>query len=193
METNNMEEYQDIQAMLTEGENLLLTIKPNKKRFTLTSSIATLLFSLLFGSIFLLLGILIVTGVIIGDGEFITGGIFFIVFGSIPLISAIINVVGRFVRYKNTLYVATDRRLIIRSGFVGVDYKEISIKSIQAINVRVDALDKLVKPNTGTIYFGTTSIPIINDKSGKTTGFQFENIDNPYENYKKLKEIISIE
>ena len=66
----------------------------------------------------------------------------------------------------------------------------VSLSTIGMMNVRVDFLDKLVHPNTGTIFFGTAANPIINDGQGKSTTFKFEHIEDPYEAYKNLKQLI---
>ena len=90
------------------------------------------------------------------------------------------------------MYVVTNDRLIIRSGVIGVDYKEMSLYSITSMNVRVDFFDKLVNPNTGVIYFASASTPMVMNQNGKTntSSFKFEYIENPYDVYKKIKEAL---
>ncbi len=87
--------------------------------------------------------------------------------------------------YKKTYYAYTNKRLIIRTGVIGVDFRSLDIKMIGATDVYVSLFDKIVK-NTGTLRFGSMSSPI-NNTAGM---FAFAHICNPYENYKKIKEHI---
>ena len=187
-------ENDSIKQILGDDEFVELSLKPNRIRSTLVGNISGLIFAALFSSIFIIIGVLVVAGVIkneSGNPE-VLGGIFFIAFGSIPLLSAMINFVGRIVKFKNIEYVVTNKRLIIRSGIIGVDFKEINLDQIGAVTVRVDFLDKLVKPNTGTIFFGSASTPIVQSDKGNTSlQFKFADIENPYEEYKRIKDILN--
>ena len=49
----------------------------------------------------------------------------FVFFGAIILVLFLFVILGYVVRYKRTIYVVTNKRLIIRSGFIGVDYKSV--------------------------------------------------------------------
>jgi len=101
----------------------------------------------------------------------------------------IFMIVGVVMRYKKTIYVVTNKRIIIRTGFIGADYQSIDHASVGMINVRVDFLDKLVKPNPGSISFANTSTPMV-DRNGKALTFNFMHIDNPYDAYKEINDYI---
>ena len=62
--------------------------------------------------------------------------------------------------YKNLYYAYTNKRLIIRKGIIGVDYKTLDYKYITASSVNVGFLDKGRHITTGTLSFQspTTSI-----------------------------------
>ena len=53
--------------------------------------------------------------------------------------------------YKNLYYAYTNKRLIVRSGKIGVDYRTLDYKHITASSVDVGLLDK--GSNTGTLTF----------------------------------------
>ena len=88
--------------------------------------------------------------------------------------------------YKKTFYAYTNKRVIMRTGVIGVDYKSLDIKMIGAIDVYVSFFDKLVHKDTGSLRFGSMSSPI----NGQASAFIFSHIEKPYENYKKIKEFI---
>ena len=90
-------------------------------------------------------------------------------------------------------YAVTNKRIIVRGGYVGVDYKFLEFKSINATTVRVGIIDKVSKTNTGSLEFGSPANPIgMRDSSGmKFNPFEFLYIENPYEEHKKIKQIIS--
>ena len=187
-------ENDSIKQILDDDEFVELSLKPNRVRSTLVGNVAGLIFAALFSSVFIVIGLLVTVGVIKNEngGTEVLGGIFFIAFGSIPLLSALFNFIGRIVRFKNIEYVITNKRIIIRSGVIGVDFKEINLDQIGAVTVRVDFLDKLVKPNTGTIYFGSASTPIVQSDKGNTgLQFKFADIENPYEEYKRIKAVLN--
>lgn len=53
-------------------------------------------------------------------------------------------------KYKNTEYVLTDKRVIVRTGTVGVDFKSVYYKDITAVNLRTGIIDRALK--VGDIY-----------------------------------------
>ena len=186
--------FEDINMLLSSNEEVLFEVKPNKKRYIFIGNIFGSLLGIIFGAVFFTIGLLIVLRIIASTNEssMWVGGIVFLIFGAIPMLSPIINFVTKFFAYKNLMYVVTSDRLIIRSGVIGVDYKEMSLNSITSMNVRVDFFDKLVNPNTGVIYFANASTPMVMNQNGKTntSSFKFEYIENPYDVYKKIKEAL---
>ena len=88
--------------------------------------------------------------------------------------------------YKNTFYVLTNKKIIVRSGVFGIHFHSLEIESIGASSVCVTALDKMIRKNTGTIKFGSNASPM--NASG--TMFSFLHIQDPYQVYKEIKEYI---
>lgn len=57
--------------------------------------------------------------------------------------------------YKNIFYCITNKRLIIRSGIVGADYKAVEFKDVSKVEVKRIWFDKWFKRNSGTIILGS--------------------------------------
>lgn len=55
---------------------------------------------------------------------------------------------------KNLEYAITDRRVIIRSGVIGIDFKFINYTEIDSVNVKVGLIDKIFK--VGDIYINSS-------------------------------------
>ena len=80
--------------------------------------------------------------------------------------------------YKRLFYAYTNKRLIVRSGMIGVDYRSLDYKDVSVSSVDVGLLDK--GSGTGTILFKSPSASIT-----------FRYVKNPYELMKEIKEYMS--
>ena len=89
--------------------------------------------------------------------------------------------------YKNRFYCYTNKRIIIRGGIIGVDYKSLEFKHLTATIVYVSPLDKIVRKNTGSIMFGSPSSPIGNPLE-KTNPYTFRHVEKPYDVMREMKE-----
>ena len=187
-----MKELDEVKKILADDEEVKEYFKPNKKRYVLVNIITSLIFLFIFfGGVFVvgILGLVDVIKFTNESGEKdLMAPIMFMIFSSPFLVMGIMSAVGYSVRYKRALFVVTNKRLIIRSGFIGVDYKSIELRFIGLVNVRVDFLDKLCG-NTGTITFASPALPM-NGQNGVNGAFSFQCVENPYEVYKKVKEYI---
>lgn len=179
-----MNDNEQFNLVLGEGEVILKTYRPHK-------------FRAYFGQILLwacLILILIPMSMLSGvteTGEFdwaIFWGAFagFAVFyGVLATISFILLALW----YKKTIYAVTNKRILIRTGRIGVDYKSLDFSMLGAMTVNVSWVDKLLHKNTGFIAFGSMSSPLTNQGGAK---FNFSYIENPYAVYKEVKAIIDI-
>ena len=82
--------------------------------------------------------------------------------------------------YNNTYYAYTNKRLIVRSGAIGVDFRSLEYKDISATSVNVGFLDKGKKTNTGTLSFKSPS-----------AGIDFKYVEKPYEMMREIKDYIA--
>ena len=167
------------EPILDNDEKIVETFKPNKMRFIWLPTIL----------LFILIAIFItpVIFIIASEGSEELYSIFYVL-GFFVLLACLYPVIMG-VRYKKTIYCYTNKRFLFRTGFIGADYQAIDFDLIGAMNVRVDFLDKLVKPNTGSITFASAASPIVQGgQMGATSAYCFKHIQNPYEVYKRVKE-----
>ena len=188
---------ESFKTILDKDEIVIKEYKPNKTR-AVALGMLSLIPLLIIGSIFVVISILQFNSIIKVttevEGEkplvpfvFLGFGIFiFCIFAFVFIYGIIFTIIS----YKKRLYCLTNKRIIIRSGFIGVDFNALDIKAINSVNVRVNFLDKWVKPNTGTIIFGSATTPLGGqNKNSGMNGFAFSHIENPYEVYKEIKEM----
>ena len=193
------------EPILDKDEEIVETFRPNKTRFVgltiLRNAIASIVV-LLFPLIFILIEIFINNGInestqcevngVAMQGEACRQGLapMLIIPGIIAgiiLLGFIFSIIARVVVYKKTYYCCTNKRVIIRRGFIGADYQTLDYDLIGGMDVTVDFFDKIIKPNTGTIAFASAASPMIQ----KGSAYYFAHIENPYEAYKKIKEYSS--
>ena len=188
-----MKELEELKKILANDEEVKEYFKPNKRRYVLINILFTCLFLLIFFGGMFVVGVLGLVDVIAftneGGEKDILAPVMFLVFSAPFLLMIGLSIAGYIVRYKRALFVVTNKRLIIRSGFIGVDYKSIELKYVGLVNVRVDFLDKISGGKTGTITFASAAIPM-NGQNNTNGAFCFSCVENPYEVYKKVKEYI---
>ena len=84
--------------------------------------------------------------------------------------------------YKNLYYAYTNKRLITRSGWIGVKYESLEYKDITSTSIEVGFLDKGCK--TGSLSFSSPSV-----HAGEPMKFAY--INNPFDCMKAIKEEMS--
>ena len=107
-------------------------------------------------------------------------GIYIVLIAFIMLLTAL--------HYKNVYYAYSNKRIIIRSGIFGVDYKSLDMSMIGATDVYVSLLDKIMKKNTGSLTFGSAASPV--GGSNNASGYRFNHVTAPYETCKEIKSYI---
>lgn len=174
----------DISNMLMNGEKILWKGKPVKSAYIL-NSILTLA---PFGIFWLLIDTFIIT-TLVASGAFEKMGLFIIVFFALHLFPVwmwISNCLTSFKRWKNTDYVVTDKRILVSSGFIGIDYKNIYYKEIKDVSLKVGIIDRIL--NVGDIYIQGSNVVMSNQANSKVTILY--DISNPYETFKIIQKII---
>jgi hypothetical protein len=166
--------------ILDKDEKIVKVFKPNKTKLYLSSSLQ-FGFVMFFVTLAFLIPLFVsimhpVIGVLIS--LIITGGLIVLFIFLLKL-------------YYNNLYFAySNKRIIIRTGIFGVDYKSLDMGMIGAINVYISLIDKLLKKNTGSISFGSASSPMLSYGNASSNGYRFAHIEMPYELYREIKNII---
>lgn len=167
--------------ILGENEKIIKAFKPNK--FKLYFSNYLFLFILLLVGIFF-----IVLLSVMEDPDIPVPEIYISLIAGGWLLIGIIDLIGLKLYYNKRIYAYTNKRMIIRNGIIGVDYKSLDIDMIGAIDVSVNVLDKILNKNTGNIKFGSMARPI--NPTNTTEVFAFTSIENPYDTYKEIKKYI---
>lgn len=138
----------DVASLLTQGEELLWSGKPKKSAFIMNKTVTMLPFAILWLAVDL--------GVMIPAFSFGFSSMqfFLIPFFALHLMPVWIwlsNVLTARKRWARTQYAATDRRIIIQTGFVGMSCESIFYKDISKVRLHIGAIDKMLK--VGDIYF----------------------------------------
>lgn len=178
--------------ILDDDEKVLKIIKPKKSALYFKNFIIIALWTLfIFGSMCfgVALSMLEDAEVIEENAQglmiFSTIGIFLVILIGILLVTWLLL----HIYYKNVYYAYTNKRILIRKGIFGVDYKSLDIKMIGASTVNVSLLDKILRKNTGTLNFGSMASPI--NGTASINNFVLANVVDPYGLYKEIKNHIS--
>ena len=103
-----------------------------------------------------------------------------------PFYGSIINMIRLVLVHHNTYYAYTNKRLMLRSGFFGIDFKAIDYDRIQNLEVNVNPLEKMF--NVGSIRAFTGEF--VHTKNGSRPVFsEFSSIQDPYEVFKQIKQV----
>ncbi len=168
--------------ILDSDEKIIKVLKPNKFKFFWSSVLGAIIFTLFFVGF----GVMTVT---IPDelGEVAPIGVLIVIVAIVVVLDFLL-IFCTYLSYKKRFYAYSNKRVIIRCGVIGVDYKSLDIDMIGAIDVGVGLLDKLFRKNTGTISFGSVASPMT---AGGGAAFSFYSVQNPYELYKEIKTVIN--
>ncbi len=170
-----------VEDILDNEEHVLLRLKPKKSAYIfshITAMMPIALLWLLFDGFFI--GMMIWGFSSSGTGipiPLILFFVFFFGFHLMPVWIWISHIVKATAGWKNIEYVLTEKRIIIRSGIVGIDFKNIYYSDITGVNLRVGLFDRLFK--VGDIYI-----------SAKSQSEVLYDITDPYFILKKLQNIV---
>ena len=96
---------------------------------------------------------------------------------------SILNMVRLALVYNNTSYAFTNKRLMLRSGFFGIDFKAIDYDKIVETEVTVNPVENLFGVGTIRVFSGAVT------SKGQRIYDRFVAIENPYDVFKRIKEI----
>ncbi len=169
-----------IEDILLVGESVLWRGKPNKRAYVLQETMKMLPVAL----IWLLFDGGFIAGMSIGmaRGAMSLGILGFIIPFFLVHLTPVWLWIGRTVKatveIQNIEYVVTDRRIIVRSGVIGIDFKFLNYGEIESVRVKVSWTDKLFK--VGDIY--------VNASTNSAVLFD---VKNPYIIGTKLQKIVT--
>ena len=172
-----------IENLLVQGESIIWQGKPKKSAFIInkiTKMMPIAIFWLLFDLFFIFMS----------SSAFAEMGLFLIIFFAFHLLPVWIwlsNVLTASKKWKNTEYAVTDKRIIAKTGFIGMDYISVYYKDIKNVRLSVGIIDKML--GVGDIYFDTYSTNFgTNNASG--TGTAFLDIEDAYQIYPKVQKVV---
>ena len=149
-------EPENVQDILVENEKIVWNGKPQKKAFVLNNVLKMLPIAIIwiaFDSFFIAMVAMNFSDLPPVAIPFLC--IFFVAHLT-PVWVWIYNCATASKRQKNTEYVFTNQRIIVRKGLIAADFKSIWYKDIAAVNLRYGLVDKLVK--AGDIYVTVEAI-----------------------------------
>lgn len=179
----------NIERHLAPDERVIWSGKPVKTPFILPG-----LASIPFGLIFLAFSLFWVWGATSAGAPD-----FFSLFGLPFIIAGFAITIGpsllQLMRYKNTKYMITDKRIITQTGAIGIDTRFVEFEKIQEVYVNIGFVDKLF--GTGTLYAMTAGfsgfLPAGRHGYGSMAGLRpsFAALREPYEVQKLLQEAMA--
>ena len=179
-----------LDKLLNVNEKVLWSGKPVKKAFILPG-----LVSIPFGLIFLGFSIFWMwTATSTGAPDF------FSLFG-LPFVLVGFGIVFgpsllQLLRYQNTEYVITDKRIITQTGAIGLDTRFVDFEKIQEVYVQIGVLDRFF--GTGSVYAMTAGFSGFGPRGDYGYGYggfagsrpSLSALKEPYEVQKLLQEAI---
>lgn len=144
-ETNQMHKEGYISDILMPDESIIWSGTPKKSAFVINTSAR--LFPIAF--LWLLIDSFFIISIL--KGNMIAGPsvklviIPFFILHLFPVWLWFGQIITSFTRWKNTEYAVTNKRIIIRNGFIGYDYKSVYYTEINNIHLHVGLIDKLLK------------------------------------------------
>lgn len=173
-------DYTQLDEIIDDGEKILWRGKPKKSAYVLNAFLKMLPIAIIwlaFDGAFIAL-LLTQMGWDMIPAPMKMFIFVFFAFHLVPVWIWIANVVTANRQHKNLEYAFTNRRIIVRSGIIGIDFKNVFYTDVEAVNLKVGIVDKMLK--VGDIY--------INSKAGATVLFD---IDNPYFITGRLQKIVA--
>jgi uncharacterized membrane protein YdbT with pleckstrin-like domain len=177
-----------LDKLLDANEAAVWSGKPVKKAFVLPG-----LLSIPIGLIFLGFAIFWMWGVSS------TGAPFFVSLFGLPFVLIAFGVtfgssLWQLLRYRNTKYMITNKRIITQTGAIGLDTRFVDFEKVQEVYVQIGVMDRLF--GTGSVYAMTAGFSGFVPRGGYGYGGFAGNRPNlaalkePYEVQKLLQEAI---
>ena len=171
--------------ILEKDEKVINVYKPNKCKFWTVVILTALLcyvwyYAILFGAI-------------PESGKSFDSSLFWMLFGiasALFVVSMLLHILFAALYYKNRFYAYTTKRIVVRGGIIGIDYKSLEFKHLTATTVYVSFIDKILRRNTGSLRFGSPSSPIGGSMHTMNNPYTFQHIVKPYDTLREIKERI---
>lgn len=173
-DTNTIYLPQQFEAVKDSDEYIYWTGKPAFLPFIM-SGLPFLIFGLLWG-VFDFFFIMNMTS------DMLWFAIPFFAIHAFPFYGSILNIIRLWLVHGNTYYAITDKRLMMRSGFWGTDFKAVDYDKIVDLEVSVNPIENMLGVGSIRAFSGTTT------SKGSRVFDRYVAVQNPYEVFKKIKE-----
>lgn len=177
---NNTVLHTNLDNIIIKGEQIIWRGKPKKSAFIINKVLTMLPIAIIW--LMLDLGFIASAFSATNFKEIVGFIIPFFILHLMPVWIWLSNVLTANKKWKNTEYAVTDKRIIIMSGFIGMDYQSIYYKDIKNVDLKISVIDKLLK--VGDIYFDTKQ------KASNTNISAFLDVENVYEIYPKIQKVV---
>lgn len=88
-------------------------------------------------------------------------------------------------------FILTDRRLLIKTGLIGADFRSIYFTEVRSADVRVDLIDKIFNIGTISVNIGLIASSGTTNKSTAVSHIILPHLENPYFVYQKFQETLN--
>jgi len=171
-----------IDNLLMEGEQVIWRGKPKKNAYIINRSLTMLPIAL----VWLLIDMTIIVA-FLKDDQSRLAWLIVIPFFAVHLAPVWLwlgNMLTANRRWKNAEYVVTDKRIILKNGFIGYEYQSINYIDIDSVNLRAGFIDRLLK--VGDIHIQVNGMQGNKNK----TSTSILDIENAVEVYKMLHKTV---
>lgn len=141
-----------IEEIIGDGETVLLKQKPKKNAYIFNSIVKYIPIAILW----LVFDTVFICAIALDGSIPAMMWIFFVLFFAVhlfPVWICIANIVKAGKSWKNLEYAFTDKRIIIRSGVIGINVANVYYADIKGVNMRIGVFDRLFK--VGDIYISS--------------------------------------
>ena len=179
--------------IIDENEEIIAVLKPNARKFWWVVGLVLFFSIVVFNAIVALM----VWG-IYANGEIAdiwTVWLTLIIAGGVSLLAIIKVIFLASLAFRKRYYAYSNKRILIRSGVIGVDFRVMEYKLLGAMTVNVNVIDKILGGKTGSIHFGSASSPIMGFRGAHAAmnAFAFTHVEKPYELLRAIKKAIGKE
>ena len=153
---NNDMQNNTIEDVLNSDEKVLWRSKPNTKSYVWAAVVKMLPIAILWLAIDSVFIFFISRGMSRGEIPLALLGFIvpFFLIHLAPVWIWIFHTVKAKREVKNLEYAITDKRIIIRSGVIGIDFKFVNYTEIDSVNIKVGIIDRIFK--VGDIYINSS-------------------------------------
>ncbi|HOP65450.1 MAG TPA: PH domain-containing protein [Bacilli bacterium] len=186
MKNEKSNQIVNFDKILTKDEKIFWSGKPCKKAYILYKFLKLLPIAILWGAIdFGFIFVLVKSNM-----ESLWFIIPFFALHLAPVWMWLGSIVTANRRWKNAQYAVTNKRIIIQTGFIGMEYKTIYYKEIKNVYLKIGIIEKLF--GVGSIYFDTTGMGdyVAKVESSQVSPRVFQCVENVYELYSNIQKTV---